>query len=149
MTKGLGALRLPDLIKWVTPAIVLVAILGVLALVNRSSAPAPVADPDGGASNLARQSASLDTEGQIEQLQAAVRAEPDDAQTYALLGDAYYQRARETGDPSYYTRADSSFAAAIGRDPANVVAATGQATLALARHDFRAGLELAENARML
>jgi tetratricopeptide (TPR) repeat protein len=149
MTKGLGTLRLPELIKWVTPAIVLVAILRVLALVNRSSPPAPTAGPEGGASSLARQPASLDTEGRIEQLQAAVRAEPDDAQTYALLGDAYYQRARETGDPSYYSRADRSFAAAIDRDPANVVAATGQAILALARHDFRAGLELAESARSL
>ena len=147
MTNGLGTLRLPELIKWVTPAVVLVAILVVLALVNRTSAPAPAANP--GTSNLARQSASLDTEGQIEQLQAAVRAQPDDAQTYALLGDAYYQRARETGDPSYYTRADGSFAAAIDHDPANVTAATGQATLALARHDFRRGLELAESARRL
>jgi len=149
MTNGLGTLRLQELIKWVTPAVVLVAILVVLALVNRSSAPAPAANPGDGTSNLARQSASLDTEGQIEQLQAAVRAQPDDAQTYALLGDAYYQRARETGDPSYYTRADGSFAVAIDRDPSNVTAATGQATLALARHDFRGGLGLAESARRL
>ena len=98
-------------------------------------------------SSLARQPTSLDTEGQIEQLQAAVRADPSDAGSYALLGDAYYQRARETGDPSYYTRADASFAAALGRDPANVTAIAGQATLALARHDFSGGLRLARRAQ--
>jgi tetratricopeptide (TPR) repeat protein len=149
MTKGLATLRLPELIKWVTPAVVLVALLGVLALVNRSSGPATAPSSQAGSSSVARQAASLDTEGRIEELQAAVRAEPDNAQSYALLGDAYYQRARETGDPSYYTRADGSFAAALDRDPSNAVAATGQATLALARHDFRGGLALAERARRL
>ena len=51
--------------------------------------------------------------------------------------------------PSYYTRADGSFAAALGRDPANVTAIAGQATLALARHDFSGGLRLARRARGL
>jgi tetratricopeptide (TPR) repeat protein len=148
MNRAIASPRLTNLIKWITPAVAFVAILGVLALLNRSSAPGE-AGSGGGASNLARQPASLDTEGQISQLQAAVRSDPENAQTYALLGDAYYQRARETGDPSYYTRADGSFAAALDRDPANVTAATGQATLALARHDFDAGLELAERARAL
>jgi tetratricopeptide (TPR) repeat protein len=147
MTRNLAALRLTGLIKWVTPALVFVAILGVLALVNRSSAPSPPSSSDTGAASLARQPASLDTQGRIEQLQAAVRADSADAGAYAALGDAYYQRARETGDPTYYSRADGAFAAALSRDPANVVAATGQATLALARHDFRAGLDLAERAR--
>ena len=149
MTKGIATLRLPELIKWATPALVFVAVLGVLALINRSPHPAGTPESDGDTASLARQPASLDTEGQIAQLQAAVRSDPVDAQTYAQLGDAYYQRARETGDPSYYTRADGSFAAALDRDPANVTAATGQATLALARHDFRGGLELAERARRL
>ncbi len=149
MTKAITSLRLPDLIKWIAPALVFVAILGVLALLNRSSAPDPATNADGGASDLARQPASLDTQGQIEQLQVAVRSDPEDAQTYALLGDAYYQRARETGDPGYYSRADGSFAAAVDRDPSNVTAVTGQATLALARHDFHAGRRLAERARAL
>lgn len=141
-------LRLTDLVKWVTPAIAFVAILGVLALVNRSHQPAGGVD-GGDTANLAGQPSSLDTQGQITELQAAARSNPDDAQTYALLGDAYYQRARETGDPSYYSRADGAFAAALERDPRNATAATGQATLALARHDFRGGLELARRAHRL
>jgi tetratricopeptide (TPR) repeat protein len=149
MTRGLAALRLPELVKWVTPALVFAAVLGVLALVNRGSGPPQAPTAESGDSGLARPAASLDTQDQITQLQAVVRANPDDAQTYALLGDAYYQRARETGDPTYYTRADDAFAAALDRDPRNATAATGQATLALARHDFRGGLELARHAHEL
>ena len=135
------------LLRWAAPPLVFVALIAVLVLANRSSAPAPTADQP--SSRLAGRPASLDTEAQIEQLQAAVRAEPGDAANYALLGNAYYQRARETGDPAYYTRADGSFAAALSRDPDNGSAITGQATLALARHDFRGALELAEHARRL
>src|SRR5919201_6093521 len=42
-----------------------------------------------------------DTAGLIRQLQEALQANPRDAQSYALLGLAYQQRARETGDPTY------------------------------------------------
>ena len=135
------------LLRWAAPALAFVALIAVLGLVNRSSAPAPTAGQP--SSRLASRPASLDTEAEIEQLQAAVRAQPGDAANYALLGNAYYQRARETGDPAYYTRADGSFGAALSRDPENVSAITGQATLALARHDFKGALELAERARRL
>src|ERR671935_1636514 len=135
------------LLRWAAPALAFVALIAVLGLVTRSPAPAPTAGQP--SSRLASRPASLDTEAQIEQLQAAVRAQPGDAANYALLGDAYYQRARETGDPSYYTRADGSFGAALDRDPANVIAISGQATLALARHDFLGGLRLARHARDL
>ncbi len=149
MTRATASLRPLGLLKWAAPPLaVFVALLGVLTLANDSSGPAP-ADAGGAPSSLTRQPTSFDTEGQVEQLQAAVRADPSDAGSYALLGGAYYQRARETGDPSYYTRADGSFAAALSRDPANVIAITGQATLALARHDFRSGLKLAQRAKTL
>jgi tetratricopeptide (TPR) repeat protein len=148
VTRAIEALRPAALLKWATPPLaVFVALLGVLALVNRSSGPAP--ELGGPSTVLPRQPASLGTEGQISQLQAAVRADPDDADSYALLGDAYYQRARETGDPSYYTRADGSFSAALAREPDNVTAISGQATLALARHDFDQGFELARKAKAL
>ena len=145
MSRAIAAFRPLRTLKWATPALVFCALLGVLTLVNRSSGPAP-SGSGGVDSSLAPQPTSLDT---IEQLQAAVRADPSHAANYALLGDAYYQRARETGDPSYYTRADGSFAAAVSRDPANVTAISGQATLALARHDFSGGLRLARRARTI
>jgi tetratricopeptide (TPR) repeat protein len=147
--RAIAALSPSALLKWVAPPLAVFAVLlGVLTLVNGSPAPA-TSEPGGGADSFSRQPASLDTEGQIEQLQAAVKANPDDAGNYALLGDAYYQRARETGDPSYYTHADGAFAAALARDPGNATAIAGQATLALARHDFRGGLRLASRARAI
>jgi len=92
--RAIAALSPSALLKWVAPPLaVFAALLGVLTLVNGSPAPA-TSEPGGGADSFSRQSASLDTEGQIEQLQAAVKANPDDAGGYAVLGDAYYQRAR-------------------------------------------------------
>ena len=83
-----------------------------------------------------------DTESLIASLQAALKEDPADASGYALLGDAYYQRARETGDPAYYSRAEGSFNAALSRDPNDLTATIGKGTLALARHDFEPGLAL-------
>jgi tetratricopeptide (TPR) repeat protein len=64
---------------------------------------------------------------------------------YASLGEVSLQKARETGDPTYYSRAGRSFSAALRRDGRNVDALLGAATLAGLRHDFhgqlRRGLE--------
>ncbi len=78
-----------------------------------------------------------------------MRAEPGRAAGYSMLGDAYLQRARETGDPGLYQRADSAFGQALRRDPDELTATIGAGTLALARHDFRAGLRHGLRARRL
>ena len=85
----------------------------------------------------------------IVRLQAAVRAAPERADLRAGLASAYLQRARETGDPGFYARADELLRRAAARDPRSAQVATGRASLALARHDFRGGLELARRARSL
>src|SRR5207253_7092231 len=41
----------------------------------------------------------------VESLQSTLGANPADEHSWALLGLAYQQRARETGDPAYYTKA--------------------------------------------
>jgi len=73
---------------------------------------------------------------------AAVRAAPGSVDAYALLGDAYVTRARATGDPSLYARADRVLGTALRRDPRNVAALVGAGTLAGLRHDFREQLRL-------
>ncbi len=73
---------------------------------------------------------------------AAVRAAPDSADAYALLGNAYVARARATGDPSLYARAERVLDTALRRDPRNVAALVGAGTLAGLRHDFREQLRL-------
>jgi tetratricopeptide (TPR) repeat protein len=59
------------------------------------------------------------------------------------------QQARETGDPSYYGKAQSVFDEAQKRDRQHIEMLVGQGSLALARHDFRAALALGEQARTL
>ena len=135
------------LFKWATPALAFAAVLAVLLLVNRSG-PEPLSGTPASTGDV-NQAPPQDTESLIAGLQAAVKADPADASGYALLGEAYYQRARETGDPAYYSRAEGSFNAALNRDPNELTATLGKGTLALARHDFQAGLDLAQRARRL
>jgi len=78
---------------------------------------------------------------------AAVRAAPESVDAYALLGEAYLTRARATGDPSLYARADRVLRTALRRDPRNVAALVGAGTLAGLRHDFREQLRLGLEAR--
>ena len=85
----------------------------------------------------------------IEELQAKLRANPDDARSYALLGLAYEQRARETGDPTYYTKADGVLHRALALEPRNLLATTGLGSLALSRHRFREALTLGRKALRL
>ena len=79
--------------------------------------------------------------------QAAVRAGPASATAYANLGDAYLSRARESGDPGFYSRAERAFDAALRRDPRDVAGLIGAGTLAGLRHDFGAQLRRGRDAR--
>jgi pentatricopeptide repeat protein len=88
-----------------------------------------------------------DTGAEIARLQAAVRAAPRDAGPRVELAAAYLQRARETGDPGFYDRADGLLRAALARRPGDPDALVASAGLALSRHDFRSGLALARRAR--
>jgi tetratricopeptide (TPR) repeat protein len=132
----------PNLLRLAVPVLVFAALLGALLLVNRSSSL-----PDATAPDLPALSGS--TEQQIVALQRAVRSSPAGAGGYALLGDAFLQRARETGDPSFYTRADRSYGAALRRDPRDLTALIGAGTLANTRHDFARGLRLGLEAHRL
>lgn len=85
----------------------------------------------------------------IASLEARITADGDDVAALTELGDAYLQRARETGDPTHYGKAQSAFDAAIALEPENVDALIGAGVLALARHDFSTGLSLGERARDL
>src|SRR3954467_7763311 len=68
---------------------------------------------------------------------------------YDLLGDNFLQKVRETGDASYYKRAGTAYSKALRLNPNDHAAVTGAGTLAVARHDFRAGLRYGLRAREL
>jgi tetratricopeptide (TPR) repeat protein len=80
---------------------------------------------------------------------APAAADNGSALTDAAQGAALMQQARETGDPTLYTRASAAFDAALKRDPHSVEGLIGKGALALAMHQFRAGLALGEQARAL
>ncbi|HEY6636044.1 MAG TPA: tetratricopeptide repeat protein [Solirubrobacterales bacterium] len=89
------------------------------------------------------------TAQQIEGLQAQVREAPSDPDGYTQLGLAYLQQVRESGDPTFYPRAEGSFEQALRLNPNDFAAISGLGSLALARHDFRSGLALGERARRI
>jgi tetratricopeptide (TPR) repeat protein len=112
-----------------------VAFLAALLLFRalNGGAPAPLGS-DSGASVHART-----TDQQIAALQSVVRSHPRDVGSIVLLGDAYLQKVRETGDAEYYTRSEGVLERARSLDRGYSAAYTGLGTLALARHDFRSG----------
>jgi tetratricopeptide (TPR) repeat protein len=89
------------------------------------------------------------TDQRISILQRAVRDGIGGPKGYASLGDAYLQKARENGDPTFYSRAERSFDAALRRDARSFDAVLGAGTLAGARHDFREQLRLGLEAHRL
>jgi tetratricopeptide (TPR) repeat protein len=86
-----------------------------------------------------------DTDARIARLQADVRGGRTDRA--AALAAAYLQKVRETGDASFYTRADALLRQALARDPRDQGTLVQAATLAAARHDFRGALRLARRAQ--
>ena len=85
----------------------------------------------------------------ILQFQEALRANPKDEHTYVLLGLAYQQRARETGDPSYYSKSEGVLRRALALDSKDSLAVGGLGSLALSRHTFRKALALGRQAVVL
>ena len=82
----------------------------------------------------------------LPQLQQQVRVNPTDVGALGLLGLAYQQRARETGDPSYYPKSKGVLRLALRYAPDDLVATGGLGTLALSRHRFREALALGRRA---
>jgi tetratricopeptide (TPR) repeat protein len=59
------------------------------------------------------------------------------------------QKVRESGDPSFYSKAEGVLHRALQIDSKNFTATSGLGSLALSRHDFRAGLALGKRARRI
>jgi len=82
-------------------------------------------------------------------LQDEVRANPTDVQALGLLGLAYQQRVRDTGDPSYYGKSEGVLRRALQISPDDLVATGALGSLALSRHRFRDALQLGRRALAL
>jgi tetratricopeptide (TPR) repeat protein len=94
-------------------------------------------------------SASRSTASLVADLQSRLRANPTDERSYTLLGLAYQQRARETGDSGWYSKSEGVLRRALALNPKDYLAVSGLGALALSRHRFRDALALGRQAREL
>jgi len=85
----------------------------------------------------------------VQALQAKLGVNAKDEHAWLLLGLAYQQRARETGDPTYYTKSQGSLEHALALDSKDSFAVSGLGSLALARHRFTEALALGRKAHEL
>jgi tetratricopeptide (TPR) repeat protein len=134
--------------------IAVVVLLGACSVTGadgpRSSPDAsPVAFADASASRSTPDASGSPDETQltIERLEARTATDGTDVAALTELGLAYLQRARESGDPGDYGRAEEALDSALSLQPDYAEALVGSGILALARHDFATALELGERAR--
>ncbi len=85
----------------------------------------------------------------IPKLQEKLKSEPGNADLNAALGHAYLQKARETGDPGYYSKAEQLFDRAIAAKAQHAEALTGKASLAMSRHQFAVARDVAQQVTTL
>jgi tetratricopeptide (TPR) repeat protein len=137
----------------VTSAVLIAAAVGVLLggvfRDRTSAASAALAGAQATEDFRAGFSLNASTPALIGDLQSRLRANPEDQHSYTLLGLAYQQRARETGDPGWYTRSDGVLRRALALDAKDYLAVGGLGSLALSRHRFHDALALGEQARAL
>jgi tetratricopeptide (TPR) repeat protein len=133
-----------------TAAVLTAAVLALGgAFRSGGAAAAPDRLPAGVAEELQRGFAAGDTEAEIAGIQGELRLRPRDVKALETLGLAYLQRVRETGDASYYPKADGVLHEALAVQPRDLIATAGLGQLALARHQFRRALTLGLRARAI
>src|SRR5581483_8532617 len=120
----------------------LLSVLGGLLPRVQSLGGDPPAEPSAVVSGAAAVSGTARTDRLLERLQARLRERPTDQNAAAQLGAAYLQKARETGDPGHYARADGILAQALELQPDHGEALAARGRLAGARNQFGAGLAL-------
>jgi tetratricopeptide (TPR) repeat protein len=126
-----------------------VALLGGAPTGGPSAGTTPSPGPRAAAGSLLNGFGPGDTTAYVGQLERRVREHPRDAESLALLGLAYQQRVRETGDPGYYPRSEEALRRSLALLPVNDLAVTGLAALAASRHRFPAARRLAQRALRL
>ena len=91
-------------------------------------------------------SASAVSDRAIAQSQHKVRRSPNNPYAYYQLGDAYIQKARESGDPTYFELAEQAIRKSLSLNPEQSGARRHLAYVMALRHDFAAAAVEAEKA---
>jgi tetratricopeptide (TPR) repeat protein len=98
---------------------------------------------------LTESQASSSTDNRVETLQARLKQNPDDERAYVLLGAAYLQKVRETGDPTYYGKTEAALTRALDLQSDDFTAMIQMGALSLTRHQFREALAWGEKAHVI
>jgi len=89
------------------------------------------------------------TAAEVARLETAVQAHPADVKSLTLLGLAYGQRWRETGDATFVSLESRSLRRASALGPHDPLTVQGLGSLALTQHRFRRALEIGRLAERL
>jgi tetratricopeptide (TPR) repeat protein len=92
---------------------------------------------------------SPSVDNQIERAEAVIKGAPERVEGYNLLASAFLQKARETGDFGYNSRAEAALNRSLEIAPDDFDALRLRATLLLAYHRFQEALDVARRAQAL
>lgn len=143
-------MRLLKPILWICAALAALALgtLGARALYGATGQPdrrAAELDPTGhGPATV-----DFSTDAIIRNLQGYLQNHGADGLALSNLGILYLQKARESGDPAWYAKADAALKQSMTLDGSNFRALLGMGSLALSRHQFREALDWGERAAAL
>jgi tetratricopeptide (TPR) repeat protein len=130
-------------------AVIILATCAVVAGINsvwKRQAPTLVSSEVEPAFSNARRTP---VDSQIQKAEAIIKRAPERAEGYNLLAAAYLQKARETGDFGFNSRAESALKRSLEIAPDDFDALKLQATLLLAFHRFQEALEVARRGQTL
>ena len=136
-------------IRLVAGAVVAAALTGVLLFgrhADATRAAKPSSSDTAVLSQLLDGLSHGDTAAYVARLERRLARRGEDGDTLLLLGLAYQQRARETGNPRFYSLSGEALRRANRYPQASPLAVAGLASLAVSRHRFRAAVPLARAA---
>jgi tetratricopeptide (TPR) repeat protein len=134
-----------------TAAALVAAVLALGGVLHRTPPAASASDalPTAVVQELAKGFAAGNTEAEIAGLQGELRVDPHSVKALDTLGLAYQQRVRETGDATYYGKAEGILRESLRLAPHDLIATAGLGQLALSRHRFREALALGRRAQRI
>jgi tetratricopeptide (TPR) repeat protein len=143
MLKQTPSSRIKVVPKWVSYGLqffVVLAVLGALWVLD------PLGWRQSTEIETTQEASVYSTQTQIESLQGRLGQNSNNHPLQVELATLYLQYVRESGDPSYYNKAEVLLRQALAADPNDLFALVQMGNLALARHEFKDALVWGEKA---
>lgn len=86
------------------------------------------------------------TDSAIKLFQDQIKKDPNNYSGYMRLGESYIQKARETGDVTYYNKAEEVLRKALELNPGDYPTVVYLGQVSASKHDFRGSLPYAQKA---